>query len=217
MRIKKSSYLVKPIDHYKYVSQRVNMTAEDVFWQKIELQANAMLGLRDSRHLLPVGDMHPSDSYQYILKERFIADKIHSKTGRDSDGQDEDAKGSILSTLDTFKFFESDPEDVRLIKDKIKDRVFELAREIATKRQSEVMELMLDGYKQMEMAQILGVNQSSIVKCIAGNVEYKNRKHRNGKKRYGGLGRKCFKALQKDEIYLSLKEQLNYLLSSPKF
>lgn len=59
----------------------------------------------------------------------------------------------------------------------------------------------------MEIAKELGVNQSSVVKSLHGNVDYRN----GGKKIYGGITKKLKKAAQKSESIQTILTQINEL------
>ena len=52
---------------------------------------------------------------------------------------------------------------------------------------------MRDGYTQHEIANALGVNQSSVTKSISGNIDYKN-----GGVAYGGSIKKLRKLIKND-------------------
>ena len=55
------------------------------------------------------------------------------------------------------------------------------------------------GKTQMEIAKALGVNQSSITKCINGNVDYKNKDNKGKPTTYGGVRLKLQKIVKEDK------------------
>lgn len=55
------------------------------------------------------------------------------------------------------------------------------------------------GKTQIEIAKILGVNQSSITKCIHGNVDYKNKDAKGKPITYGGVRLKLQKIAKEDK------------------
>jgi DNA-binding CsgD family transcriptional regulator len=96
-------------------------------------------------------------------------------------------------------------EDLFNLQDQLKKEFWELAQKILTARQWEVLNLVCEGHTQTEIAKMLGVNQSSIVKTIQGNCDYVH-----GAKRYGGLIKKMKTAIAKDpkfqEIFTQIQE-----------
>ncbi len=89
------------------------------------------------------------------------------------------------------------------LEDELKKEFWRVVDDLLTDRQREVIRLYSDGYTQMEIAKILGVNQSSITKSINGNVDYKN-----GKISYGGSLRKLNKIVEQDEKIKSILEEM---------
>lgn len=96
------------------------------------------------------------------------------------------------------------------LQDQLKVAYWELLDRIATPRQIEVSKLLADGYTQKEIAKILNINQSSIVKCISGNTEYK-KGHDGPTKKYGGLKKKAQKYAAQDPKIQSILKQLQEL------
>src|SRR5690606_21183620 len=87
-------------------------------------------------------------------------------------------------------------------KERLKKAFWRLVDTELTPRQSEVLHLYCQGFTQIEIAQKLNVNQSSITKSINGNCDY-----RNGKRIYGGAKRKLKRLAENDpEIIEILKE-----------
>jgi len=89
-----------------------------------------------------------------------------------------------------------DPEDrERLLdlREELHLEFWRLAKDSLTSRQLEVIQLLAQGYTQIEIAKQLNVNQSSITKSVNGNCDY-----RNGKKIYGGAKKKLRRLADKD-------------------
>jgi len=109
-----------------------------------------------------------SDSYQHLLLELVCShDMLESFSNQDS----------IQRKLNPYKY----DEEVADLEDELKVEFWKIVGSLLTPRQKEVIRLYADGYTQMEIAKMLGVNQSSITKSLNGNVDYKN-----GKRVYGG-------------------------------
>ena len=87
-------------------------------------------------------------------------------------------------------------------KERLRLAFWRLIDEQLTDRQTEVLKLLCKGLTQIEIANKLNVNQSSITKSINGNCDYKN-----GKRVYGGAKKKLIRLVEKDkEIQEILKE-----------
>lgn len=85
-------------------------------------------------------------------------------------------------------------EDLLDLNDQLREEFWNLVDKKLTIRQKEVLHLLADGLTQMEVARLLGVNQSSITKSVSGNADY-----RNGKKKcYGGSRKKILKIIEKE-------------------
>ena len=97
-----------------------------------------------------------SDSYQYLMNEisveDFVLDKFLNEQG-------------LYAELNPYHYNELYAE----IKDKIKQRFWELAKTHCTDRQYTVLQMTASGMTQEEMADTLKVNQSSINKTLRGS------------------------------------------------
>jgi predicted DNA-binding protein YlxM (UPF0122 family) len=123
-----------------------------------------------------------SDKYQYVLLETVCSHEM-----LDSFSNEE----SIYFRLNPFDY----NDRLMDLKERLKERLWELINEQLTPRQAEVIRLYIkEELTQMEIAKKLRVNQSSITKSLNGNVDYKN-----GKKSYGGALRKIGKIAEADE------------------
>lgn len=73
-------------------------------------------------------------------------------------------------------------EKILDLREQLKDEFWKLVRTKLTPRQRQVIELYAEKKTQIEIAKILGVNQSSITKSVNGNRDYRKDK----KVSYGG-------------------------------
>jgi DNA-binding CsgD family transcriptional regulator len=75
-----------------------------------------------------------------------------------------------------------------------------------TKRQAEVLGLRLKNLTQTEIAESLGIHQTTVHKLLNGNIDYVN-----GKKRYGGAMKKLKKICMTNELIISILERMDEL------
>ncbi len=137
-----------------------------------------------------------SDSYQYLLLETACSNEMMESFSNDE---------SISSRLNPFQY----NEELLDLEDQLKVEFWRVVNTLLTDRQKEVIKLYADGYTQMEIAKMLGVNQSSITKSLNGNVDYKN-----GKKVYGGAKKKIHKIIQSDEKIIEILKKMSELRES---
>lgn len=121
-----------------------------------------------------------SDSYQYRMVEVAIDPSVLC------DFSTEDGFGEQMRTSG----FSEEILDLRKI---LMKEVRRLIETILTPRQCEVITLRLQGYTQVEIADMLGIHQTTVHKTLSGNIDYKN-----GEARYGGAIKKLKKACSKD-------------------
>ena len=97
--------------------------------------------------------------------------------------------------------------------DKLRERlmreVLRIINTSLTTRQSEVVTLRLQGKTQIQIAEELGVHQTTVHKLLSGNIDYAN-----GKKRYGGAIKKLQKLCAKDETVLEILKNMEDLRTS---
>lgn len=79
-----------------------------------------------------------------------------------------------------------------------------------TPHQFEVYTLYASGLSQIEVAAILGCNQSSVVKTISGNSDYSTGK----KVIYGGTGRKIQNNIRKDDLIIRIMRQIYNIIET---
>ena len=75
-----------------------------------------------------------------------------------------------------------------------------------TERQTEVVNLRLEGKTQIQIADELGVHQTTVHKLLMGNIDYAN-----GKKRYGGAIKKLKKICENDETINKILKKIKNL------
>jgi len=132
-----------------------------------------------------------SQKYQYLYCEIPVADdRLVDYTNADG----------IKNLLNPFHY----DETVLELEDKLKKRVLDLVKIHCTEHQKRIFGLVSDGYTQMEIADMLGIQQSSVTKCIVGNVTYDNGK----KSSYGGIIRKMKRAVSEDWYCNEIVKQL---------
>jgi len=153
-----------------------------------EREANKILGLRNSEHLLCVDGMPPNASYQFMLQEKLARQLAYHNENDNNDDEDK------LDYIDfKKKHIVPDTEEQKHLIRLIKDRALDLFEANATPRQLQVYTLYNDGYTQVEISVIMGCNQSSIAKSLNGNVDYQK-----GKRVYGGSWMKVKKLVDAD-------------------
>lgn len=95
-----------------------------------------------------------SSAYQYLLVEKSFSNQMMEVFPEND---------SIQKKLNPFSY----NEDILILEDRLKERLWEIISEHLTPRQLEIINLLKGGATQSETAKCLGVNQSSITKCIS--------------------------------------------------
>ena len=134
-----------------------------------------------------------SDSYQHKIIEITVDPAILNDFAID-DG--------LGFALNTSKFSEEFYE----LRIKLIQEVLRVVRLCLTKRQEEVITLRLKDLTQIQIAEKLGIHQTTVHKLLMGNIDYAN-----GKKRYGGAIKKLKKVCSKDENILEILEEMERL------
>ena len=144
-----------------------------------------------------------SSKYQYLLMESPWKE-FYNDVFTNADG--------ISGRLAQFQY----SEQILDLQDKLFKRLFVLAKKYCTDRQMNVLNLLLDGYNQSEIANILKIEQSTIAKTINGVGLYgKNKNFRPQNitnysapaKKYGGFVKKLKSVANADqEIQSILKD-----------
>jgi DNA-binding CsgD family transcriptional regulator len=104
-------------------------------------------------------------------------------------------------------------EEILDLQDQLTAARWRLIKTHLTPRQKEVLELTAQGKTQTEIADELGVNQSSITKSIYGNCDYKKTK----KTIYGGAKKKLKKLESEDEEIQSIIKKIAEIQSAQMF
>jgi hypothetical protein len=73
------------------------------------------------------------------------------------------------------------------------DQILRIIDEKLTQKQKDVIKLRLKGFTQFYIGTLLNRHQTTVHKILNGNVDYKNSKKSNVKKRYGGIIKKLKK------------------------
>jgi predicted DNA-binding protein YlxM (UPF0122 family) len=103
-------------------------------------------------------------------------------------------------------------EEFKELQDALVVRVMDVIQTQLTERQREVMiKTYIEGRTQMEVADLLGVCQTTVHKIISGNIDYSN-----GGRRYGGALKKIRRLCETDQEIkdiLGRMEEIKGLLS----
>lgn len=94
------------------------------------------------------------------------------------------------------------------LKEELKTHFWRVAKAGLTKRQFDVISLVAQGLTQHEIAKELGVNQSSVAKCLGGAKQ----KGLYEGKVFGGCIKKMKKLLDQDEEVQKILQLINDLL-----
>lgn len=101
-------------------------------------------------------------------------------------------------------------EEVAELYDQVKVELWKLVDSKLTAHQSQILHLTADGYTQVEISKMLGIQQSGISKSLLGNLVYKN-----GKRVYqhhqGGALKKIRNAVQQSAKIQDLLSQIRDL------
>jgi len=152
-------------------------------------------GSDEPEGLLMTRKRNKSDSYQYRIVEITI------DPGMLSDFAAEDGFGAQLQGSGYS-------ERIRELRIELMKEVRRLINTILTQRQMEVVNLRLEGRTQVEIAEILGIHQTTVHKTLSGNIDYKN-----GEVRYGGAIKKLKKMCARDERVLEILQKIDEVRS----
>lgn len=97
-------------------------------------------------------------------------------------------------------------EDLLLLQDKLKLAFWKVANCILTQNQIQVIELLMIGLTQEEIAHILKRNQATINTTINGAYLYQSGK---STKKYGGVIKKMKAAIEKDKDIQALLQEIS--------
>ena len=131
-----------------------------------------------------------SDSYQYKIVEIAVDPAILN---------DFPLVDSLGAQLNLAKYSEEFYE----LRQQLMKEVLRIINTNLTERQCEVVTLRLQGLTQIQIAEQLGVHQTTVHKLLMGNIDYTN-----GKKRYGGAIKKLKKVCSKDKEVMRILEKM---------
>ena len=121
-----------------------------------------------------------SDSYQHKIVEITVDPTVLN---------DFSLNDGLGFALNTSKFSEEFYE----LRQQLILEVLRIVNTCLTQRQAEVITLRLKDLTQIQIAEKLGIHQTTVHKLLMGNIDYAN-----GKKRYGGAIKKLKKICSKD-------------------
>lgn len=131
-----------------------------------------------------------SQIYQSLFAERLVASEFLESFSNDE---------GIYKRLAPFDY----NDQIADLEEQLRKEFWRIVEEL-TPRQRQVLRLYADGYTQMEIAKVLGINQSSCVKSMRGNCQYSN----EGKISYGGSFRKLKKVIETDERIIDILQKI---------
>ena len=95
-------------------------------------------------------------------------------------------------------------EELKELQDRLIEKIKEVIDTCLTERQREVMiRTYMEQRTQMEVADMLGVCQTTVHKIISGNIDYSN-----GGRRYGGALKKIKKICETDQEVVQILTRL---------
>lgn len=101
---------------------------------------------------------------------------------------------SIYKRLNPFAY----DDRVASLQEELRVELWRIIEDNLTERQKQVVKLSAEGKTQIEIAKLLRVNQSSVVKALWGNSCYKNKTSNGKPTTYGGIKLKLQKAAKED-------------------
>lgn len=136
-----------------------------------------------------------SDSYQYKIVEITVDPNVIN---------DFPLVEGLGYQLNLSKY----SEEFFNLRQRLMTEVMRIVNTNLTKRQREVVTLRLQGKTQIQIADQLGIHQTTVHKLLCGNIDYYH-----SKKRYGGAIKKLQKVCDKDEKIQSILEEMGNLKS----
>jgi predicted DNA-binding protein YlxM (UPF0122 family) len=120
---------------------------------------------------------------------------------------------SIYKKLNPFSYNDGIAE----LQEALNKELWRIIEDNLTERQRQVVKLYASGKTQIEIAKQLGVNQSSITKCLNGNVDYKNKDLKGKPITYGGVRLKLQKIVKDDVKVNEILQQIADLRDNDPF
>jgi len=136
----------------------------------------------------------PSDAYQWRFAEISVDPALLADTE--------------LPGLGQFLAMNTESEEFRDLKEQLLTEVMRLVRTRLTPNQGRVVALTLAGRTQAEIAQQLGCHQTSVHKCLKGNIDYR---YPNGPRRHGGAIKRLQVLCAKDKKVCKILEEMKKL------
>ena len=106
-----------------------------------------------------------------------------------------------------FLLTEQEKDYLLQLDSKLGIMIGEMLEQHLTSLQLEVLKLYVSGLTQQEIANMKGRNQSSINKCLVGNISYLPGK----KKSYGGIKNKCTKLIKNTHTLKPIMNEIETL------
>jgi DNA-binding CsgD family transcriptional regulator len=135
-----------------------------------------------------------SNGYQHLFAEQPYSNEMMAEFS--------EAQGLVEN------YNSEDREQLLVLREELRVAFWALAKQHLTDRQFQVIELLAQGFTQIEIAKKLHVNQSSITKSVNGNCDY-----RNGRKIYGGAKKKLCRLSDKDPKIQEIINQITEIHS----
>lgn len=98
-------------------------------------------------------------------------------------------------------------EEFYELRQQLLNEVIKIIKSDLTERQAEVVLLRLEGKTQIQIAEQLGIHQTTVHKLLQGNIDYRN----DAKKRYGGAVKKLKKLCAKNARILEILNKMEEL------
>jgi len=129
-----------------------------------------------------------------------------------------DPEHHVFDCPSDLAFFDHGKEKDQLLdlQDQLKTEYQRLIKDHLTARQQQILQLSFEGYSQLEIAKMVlnkdggQANQSSITKCLYGNIDYSRK---GVKSRYGGVAKKLKRAADNDPVIQRLRAEIQELCS----
>lgn len=131
-----------------------------------------------------------SDSYQYKIIEISVDPVVLN---------DFPIANGLGAQVNLAKYSEEFYE----MRQELINEVLRIINNFLTERQQEVILLRLQGKTQTQIAEQLGIHQTTVHKLLMGNIDYAN-----GKKRYGGAIKKLKKLCNEDVKILEILKKI---------
>lgn len=175
-------------------------------------QANQILGVPDLGSLIILDpESPPSNSYQYKFQERLhpdLWDERGAKGNRVSELEMIDlyfTKKYIRAGLHHDKTSDTTIQEIHELEEELENQFWYMVKTVCTPNQQQVVNLTYQGLTQEEIAKRLGINQSSVVKCLTGNLTYPDRI------RHGGVANKLTHYIKNSSYIQYVMQELSHL------